>query len=375
MKYKNGEEFLNKLYSNMHMSDVVMHTAEKSNTPEEKIEKYMQRLEKIHNIAKTKEHKMNILKEFYYNKYIIKEVPDNYIKLQQKIAREQGYGNIDITASKKQEMLKTIQNDQKKSLDRWIDYLTSDDADYPMWFKNYAFTGMLKLGKFDKEKGKFQKRTSTTTEPYLDLNREILAYIYSTLSHEIGESKLIDEDIEAISHGESFQKMYLYYTKKMGTYEYSSETEGKWVKYNQGKNYKELWLSLQGKNTGWCTAGEETCKIQLKSGDFYVYYTKDKEGNYTEPRIAIRMNGPNKIAEVRGVWKNQNLEKNMIEIAENKLDEFPNKDPYKKKVHDMKLLTEIETKAKENTDLTKEELKFLYEIDSKIQGFSHENDP
>lgn len=29
MKYKNGEEFLNSLYDNMHMEEVVMHTAKK----------------------------------------------------------------------------------------------------------------------------------------------------------------------------------------------------------------------------------------------------------------------------------------------------------------------------------------------------------
>lgn len=29
MSYKTGEEFLNKLYRDMHMSEIVMHTAEK----------------------------------------------------------------------------------------------------------------------------------------------------------------------------------------------------------------------------------------------------------------------------------------------------------------------------------------------------------
>jgi hypothetical protein len=28
--------------------------------------------------------------------------------------------------------------------------------------------------------------------------------------------------------------------------------------------------------TGWCTAGHSTAKIQINSGDFYVYYTFDK---------------------------------------------------------------------------------------------------
>ena len=58
MRYKNGEDFLNHLNKNMHMEDIVMHTANPSNTPEEKIGKYLERLEKSHNKAKETEHKM-----------------------------------------------------------------------------------------------------------------------------------------------------------------------------------------------------------------------------------------------------------------------------------------------------------------------------
>lgn len=147
MKYKNGTEFLNKLYKDMHMSDVVMHTAEKSDTPAEKIDRYLNRLEDVHNTAKTSSHKMDLLKTFYYKKYVTKELPENYVKLQQKIARELGYGDVDVTDNVKAEMLQQVQKEQEKSLDSWIDYLCSDDALYPMWFKNYAFQGMIKLGK------------------------------------------------------------------------------------------------------------------------------------------------------------------------------------------------------------------------------------
>ena len=47
MKYKNGEDFLNKLFQNLHLSPSVMRTALKSETPEEKISKYLERLELI----------------------------------------------------------------------------------------------------------------------------------------------------------------------------------------------------------------------------------------------------------------------------------------------------------------------------------------
>ena len=377
MKHKNGTEFLNKLYRDMYLSDVVMHAAKKSDTPTERIDKYLNRLEDVHNIAKTNRHKMNLLKKFYYDKYVIKELPDSYVNLQRKIARERGYGDIGETEASRKEMLKQVQVDQEKSLDNWVDYLCSDDALYPMWFKSYAFQGMIRLGKYNKESKSFKRRTSTTVEPYLDLNREILAQIYDTLSKEIGENEPTEEQAKALENGESFQKMYVYYLTKQGVkYKYSDEeTDGIWIKYEQGSDSKKLCDSLQGKNTGWCTAGYKTAESQLSSGDFYVYYTKDENNEYTNPRIAIRMNGSRRIAEVRGVEKDQNLESSMGAIAEKKLEEFPDKEKYKRKVNNMKRLTEIDQKNKKGEELTKEELIFLYEINGKIEGFGFGQDP
>ena len=76
MQYQNGEEFLNYLNKNMHLEYIVMHTAEKSDTPVKKINKYMLRLERIHNMTKNNKHKMDILKQLYYDKYIIDELPE-----------------------------------------------------------------------------------------------------------------------------------------------------------------------------------------------------------------------------------------------------------------------------------------------------------
>ena len=375
MKYKSGEEFLNLLYKNMHMSDIVMHTASKGDTPVKKIEKYMDRLDKIHDIAKTNEHKMNLLKEMYYKKYVIKKLPEDYVELQKKIAFEEGRGYIDVNDTMKNQMLLNIQNDQKKSLDRWIEYFCSDDAMYPMWFKNYAFQGMLKLGKYDKEKRAFAKRVPETVEPYLSFNMEIIAQIYSSLKHEIGENTLTEEEQEALQNGESFQKLYIYYLNKTADYVNDGKTDGIWIKYNQGDNYYPLWESLQEKNTGWCTAGESTCKTQLAGGDFYVYYTKDKNNEYKNPRIAIRMDGKDSIGEVRGVGPHQELEEQFIDIADKKLDEFPNKRVYRKKVHDMRLITKIYKRTKNNIELSREELMFLSEINEPIEGFGYEKDP
>ena len=376
MKYKTGEEFLNKLYREMHISSEVMHKASPSDTPEEKIRKYISRLEHVHELSKKSKHSLELLKKFYYDKYLIKELPESYINLQKKIAREEGYGNIYVSDENKKEMLNQIRKDQKSTLDLWIDYFMSEDAMYPTWFKVYAFKGMLGLSTFDKEKQEFGKRTDKTTSSFIDLNMEALSKVYDILKGEIGENNLTDEELEILSKGESFKKLYTYYlTNQDPKVINDDETEGIWIKYDMGSDYMPLWESLQGKNTGWCTAGKETAKTQLAGGDFYVYYTKDENGEYKNPRIAIRMNGKNEIGEVRGTSKNQNLESNMEPILDKKLEEFPDKDKYKKKVHDMKFLTLIEEKQKNNLELSLDDLKFLYEADSKIEGFGYQDDP
>ena len=375
MKYNNGEDFLNKLYREMHMSNEVMHKADPSDTPEEKIRKYISRLEHAHELSRKSEHSLELLKKFYYDKYLIKELPESYINLQKEIAREEGYGDISVSNEMTEKMLNQVREDQKSTLDLWIDYFMSEDAMYPTWFKVYASKGMLGLSTFDKEKQEFGKRTAKTTAPFIDLNMEALSKVYDILKSEVGENNLTDEEIEILSKGESFKKLYTYYLTNQDSKTINNdETEGIWIKYDMGSDYIPLWESLQGKNTGWCTAGKEIAKAQLNGGDFYVYYTKDENNEYKNPRIAIRMNGKNEIGEVRGTSKNQNLESNMEPILDKKLEEFPDKDKYKKKVHDMKLLTLIEEKQKNNQELSLDDLKFLYEVDSEIKGFGYEKD-
>lgn len=69
MKYKNREEFLNKLYNNIYGRSSNAHIR-KSDSPTEKI-KYLEQVERTHDIVKNDVHKMETLKQFYYDKYII----------------------------------------------------------------------------------------------------------------------------------------------------------------------------------------------------------------------------------------------------------------------------------------------------------------
>lgn len=195
----------------------------------------------------------------------------------------------------------------------------------------------------------------------------------------------INQKIEAVSapirdFDKKFPTLYAELTSKSlaASMEGREEIKGQWVKYEQGESgaAETLYQSLAGKGTGWCTAGRSTAETQIERGDFYVYYTNDSHGEPTQPRLAIRMDGDNKIGEVRGVLPHQGVEPLMQEVLDEKLSEFGSEaDTYRKKSEDMRMLTNLIHKQEKDESFTKDDLTFLYEIDSSIQGFGYKKDP
>ncbi len=355
------------------------------NDPTERINVFMDRMEKIflNPDERVRERNLKFLKPYIYDEFIIKpeEVPESYFELQQQVAREQGIEAEHIPEDMRRQMIETVIKDQKHSLDNWIDYLSSEDAVYPTWFKYFVFRNITKLSQFDKSLGKFKDRTDTTVAPYPDVYREPLAQICDMYEKVAEDNKLLktDPDIQR-EFSKSFPKLYAeLITKSLSaSMEGREELKGEWIKYSQGNSgdADRLYKSLEGKGTGWCTAGRSTSETQINSGDFYVYYTYNANNEPVQPRIAIRMNGRKQIGEVRGILQHQALEPQMNEILEGKLTEFGSEaDKYKKKSEDMRLMTEIEKKTKSKVQLSREELEFLYEINSTIEGFGYQKDP
>jgi hypothetical protein len=259
----------------------------------------------------------------------------------------------------------------------------------------YAIRGISSMGEYDKAKKKFGKRTASTTKPFPDLNREALAYVLDAVKKKaagerINTDIIQEEDkvaLEKLLNKTNFGELYAFAIERvtpaeLGTLE---NTQGQWIKYDQGTDHMPLVKSLQGHGTGWCTAGEATAEIQLKNGDFYVYYSFDAKGNPTVPRAAIRMENDS-IAEVRGIAESQNLDPYIADVVKTKLTEFPDGEKYEKKTSDMKRMTDIynvcfslDKKTGEKTylnpSLTKDDLVFLYEINFSIEGFGYGEDP
>jgi hypothetical protein len=358
------------------------HTSEKiPNDPKDRIEAYTDRLENIflNPDSRVRERNIDLLRPKIYDSLIIKRgnFPDSYFELQKRVAREQGHGDIEISQETREEMIDTAIADQRHSLDAWIDYLSSEDAVYPAWFKYYAWNQITKLSQFDKERGEFKKRTESTVAPFPDIYREPLAQMADLYERVKQDNK--DRDARA-EFDKKFPNLYAeLIVKSLEAGMEGRETiEGAWVKFEQGKNREaeKLFQSLDGRGTGWCTAGYSTAQTQIKSGDFYVYYTNDKDGSPIQPRLAIRMNGDTQIGEVRGVLPQQNVEPLMQEVLESKLQTFGKEaDAYRKKSSDMKMLTALENKKEQGIPFAKEELTFLYEINSTIEGFGYQKDP
>ncbi len=389
-----GPEFLKQKYD-LHTSDEVGSAKERTEVrtgeqlpqnPDVLIQNYLDRFKEITDRSDPEKRQRGIeaLKKILHHKFVIKpdEIPEGYFENQQRLAREQGHGDIEITPDMRQQLSEVIITDQESTLDNWVDYLTSADAAYPDWLKYFALRSVTQMGGFDKERHAFSKRSTGTTKPFPDLNREALAYVLDAVEKKYqgrnidsleGEEK---ENFQKLLNSENFAKLYAWAIEKVtpASVEQITITEGKWVKYDKGSDATPLVQSLQGHGTGWCTAGESTARTQLDAGDFYVYYSHDQQGQPTIPRVAIRMQG-GQIGEVRGIAAEQNLDPYIGDVVQDKLQEFPDGKAYEKKNSNMKQLTEIENKMRSGQELSKAELVFLYEIDQPIEGFGYQRDP
>jgi hypothetical protein len=386
-----GELFLHQKDPTLHISKPVVHEQERkrianekaSQKPTDKIADWLKVIEETHLGHRDDPMVAERINNFYHKEYVIKrqDIPESYFDTQKRLIREQGYGDVEIHDEQRNQLAEVIIKDQTSTLDNWTNYFMSPDSTaYPTWAKYWAFTSMVKLSTYDKEKHVFGKRDKGTVAPFPDLNREALSYVVDLVVKKAKKESIPaaedNPELAKLLEGVNFGKLYAYAIEKVTPTETNEllNTQGKWVKYPQNSDHMPLAQSLQGYGTGWCTTGESTAKTQLQCGDFYVYYSNNKEGKSIIPRIAIRMQG-NKIGEVRGVGPDQNLDPYISDVVNNKLQEFPDGKSYQKKSADMKCLTVIDRKRMKGEELPREDLRFLYQLDSKIEGFGYNEDP
>jgi len=278
---------------------------------------------------------------------------------------------------------------QEESLNQWLDYLKQNDAEYPVWFQYFTMRNLKKMGRFNKEEQEYSKRSRNSLDSFPELNAEALGEVYRLLNKGLGnkeytynpdihtpEQKLELEakrsHLEKLLSKKDFAGIYSFAQMESEGNSNREHLEGEWKKFEQNSDPEILEETLRNKGTGWCTA-TGSAEAHLQGGDFYVYYTKGDSGTYTEPRIAIRMENE-QVREVRGVEHQQNLEGDLVDIAQEKYTTLPGGDKYEKKALDMKRVTALTKKHENGEELETDDLRFLYEIDGSIQGFGNSRD-
>jgi hypothetical protein len=367
------EHFLDKKYPDLAGSKPVIRATrkareqgEKPYTRDELIDSYISRLGKLAHDPRG----FSLLKQYILSEYVTKEeeIPKNWKEKMTQMNPE------------------SVLSDQKASLEQWINHLTSQNLkSVPDKLKYWVFRSVVKLQEFDKEKKEYPKHSKGTVKRFPDLNEEALAYVLDSMQKKYRDEKLefeydIDgveqEEFENFLEKEDFAKLYAWANTVMNPIpeKLLKITDGEWKKFEKGSSALDLVNALKNKGTGWCTVGLRTAHEQLKGGDFYIYFSKDDEGNATIPRIAI-LKEANTIAEVRGISYKQNIDPYISKILKAKLDEFPDKEKYLKKEHDTKEVSHLVEKNKQNEEFSREELEFLHERNEKIEYFGEYADP
>jgi len=144
-------------------------------------------------------------------------------------------------------------------------------------------------------------------------------------------------------------------------------SQGEWVKFNKGSDPQLLADSFKGyENNFWASVSTDR---KLSESDHYVYFSPDIEGKLKIPRLAMSIYDGKILDDPEGIVIDETIDLDNLNIFEEKLKEFPGNDLYKETISDMKKIVEIKDKSKENIELSKDELRFLYEIKGKIKVF------
>ncbi|NQV90333.1 hypothetical protein HQ487_02900 [Candidatus Uhrbacteria bacterium] len=293
--------------------------------------------------------------------------------------------------------------EQEHSLTAWLDYFESpDSSSYPTWFKYYVLKSLGKMGKRDRDHGTYSKRSASTLDPFPSIFRGSLAQVLDVIQKQMEgtlvpaetadtalseqtsaddmatqTSREVLQELDRLAKKGDFPKLYAHFqneTERIRRENKEAGTKGEWMHFPKDSDPREIVALLRNKGTEWCTAGLATATDQLRRGSFDIYVTYDSEGKPTVPRIAVYViDGA--ISEVRGVEDTrQNLEADFIEIARTQYKQYKGAETYEKKEADIARLAQI-YEREEGQELSVEDLRFLYEVDTPLSDFGYGKHP
>ena len=318
----------------------------------------------------------NDVRRLIISKYVIKEenIPENLFRYYEDWCLKRGLGVINLVdtvkgdgtfnSAFKYSIVTRVIREQTESINVWLDYLLKGEGSkLPLWAKVWAFQGVLKAGTYNKEREEFSRRRSDATVPFIELDKDALADSIQVIQARYGK-KMSTSMLDKLDRADSFRILYgkLYLANRERLLE---ETEGIWKEYAvlanaYGKDTRiKLTDDLKGHNTGFPIDGYN---------HLFVYYTKDNNGEYKIPRIAIfkRQDVYGKTYrynEVYGIDADFKVENNLQKVLDRQLEAIsPNfKWYYRKLESDMRLLDDLYQNYQKSV-LTDEETEFLYEL-------------
>lgn len=421
-----GPEFLNKRFPGLAKSPEVTKAAHRTERltgesvprdPDTRIQNYLNRFREIieRDDPQARARGITALKKVLVGRYVVRveDIPESYWAAQIRVVRNRGEsGDLqdlsdEEVLKRKQDHLAQDKEDQKGSIEEWIDYLSSERSSFlPDYLKYWVFVGMLRLERYEKaekdqqgsivKQGRFPERPTgkqRSVKMFPEVNENGLKFIASAYK-QLTEGRSVywgyNQDIpdtarqsflDALAK-KDFRALYGWtqeYLPPISEAEMQT-IEGEWRVFSksQGNTGKDVSTTLVGKGTGWCIAGSETAQGNYldQKADLHIYYTRDSDGKFTIPRVVIVSSG-NRVTEVRGIEWEENLDNYMkaTDVIGSKLKELPGGEAFFETDTDTKQLTAIDKKMVTGTPLTNAELTFLWEIDRPIKYFGYKKDP
>lgn len=313
--FEKNPKFLEERFPNLAKSPEVNKAASRteqktgelvSKEPEARIQNYLDRFKEIIERDDSQERLRGIsaLKKILTNRYVVRveDIPDSYWQSQMRVVESRGeLGDWQNLSSEeilkiKQECLARAKEDQKGSLEEWIDYLTSDQSSLlPDYLKYWIFRGMLRIEQYekgDREKGipgRFPERPTgrqRSVKKFPEVNERGLRFIAKAYKDQaegkgvvFGRYDIPQEAQEKFLeqlHKKNFRQLYGWTQEYLPPIneEEMKNTEGEWRTYEcsddpnvLSEQINQLTESLRGKGSGWCIAGKELARQYLEQGN------------------------------------------------------------------------------------------------------------
>lgn len=329
----------------------------------------------------------------------IEMTPENietYARFNARLMWESGYGDLDAPArwsdEEKQIALKRIHDDQVGQLVSWARALNDPDANYPDWFKYWAFEYVRHSSQFidnhHVSRGKpaqFERRSADTLAFYPNLGEKALSIVYSAVTERLGGPRMDDEydSMRRLLPKAHFGELYA----EAQNYEVTITEEmrevitGTWLRFEQSDRIEDAQFVarvLSGYRNDWCTIGPNLTGFILSYSDVDVFLSTHPAAHVDiVTRLAI-LTAVGRVYHVYGIdgGRRQIIEPGLMDVVKERLAHLPAGDRYFQRRSDMDKLTAIadETASDPDVELSPEDAAFLYEVEREIEGFGYTED-